>query len=143
MATTWTTPGGGSALSRYVDAALGDATPARVAALREEAYRDGWTWGEIDRAMFEARLRREAERTDALVRRVEAAIDGVPEGARYLLDNGGPGYPDEILTTFATFAGANPDMDEEVLDAVRALGVGETYHGDEGAGGTWTLTRIA
>jgi len=87
MASTFTTWNGPSSLSRYVRAAI-EGRETDAAALREEAYRDGSTWGEIDRALFEARLRHERERGDNLVRFVDAAIDasfsGPPAGRLFI-----------------------------------------------------------
>lgn len=58
-----------------------------------------------------------------------------------LLDNGSPGHPDLVETTLEAFLHVNA-LDDETEAALRALEVGETFQGDEGAGGRWSMTRL-
>ena len=77
---------------------------------------------------------------------IDPLLGGVP---LYALNNA-PDVDDEVsITTFAGFMAANTDpvdkycyLSDETRAAVFALQVGETFDGDQGAAGTWTLTRI-
>ena len=58
-------------------------------------------------------------------------------GARYRLCNGA----DVVETTLDGFLDVN-ELEAHEIAALHELAPGETYHGDEGAGGTWTMTRL-
>jgi hypothetical protein len=63
----------------------------------------------------------------------------------------GPGDPEGSPTTLAEMIAVNSNNDldgadyflEEHAPHLRALAVGETYTGNEGAGGTWSARRVA
>lgn len=68
---------GVGALARVVQLAIEGASEAELSEARDAAYRDGWTYAEIDHAIFEGKLRAQRDATDALVKRIEAMIDSL------------------------------------------------------------------